>query len=282
MIAIKGYSTDGETRTVFSIDDTLASNLDMAIKRNQTRWDYVGIITGLPGAGKSVFSTFAARYCCEWFDDKYIAFDADEFIEICDKAPEYSSVVLDESYKDLNSKAGMAGDFQKIINYLQLVRQKHLFIFLILPDFFSLNKHIAIFRSSHLYVVHVDNSDDTMVSVFDRNSKKDLYILGKQFMNYRAVKSNFHFKTPAKPSHGNIIDQEKYNERKKKHLLQQGKDQEGFTKDKAIKDRLIYFMYSNLNMKSEEIAEAGKMNLASVYNSINRTKRSIESSIPSD
>ena len=272
--AIKGYSKDGVTRTVFNIDDVLARNLDEAIKRNKTRWDYVGIITGLPGAGKSVFSTFIARYCCEWFDDEYIAFDADEFIEICDKAPEYSAVVLDESYKDLNSKAGMAGDFQRIINYLQLVRQKHLFIFLILPDFFSLNKHIAIFRSSHLYVVHVDSSDDTMVSVFDRNAKKDLYILGKQFMNYKAVKSNFHFKTPAKPNHGNIIDQDKYNERKKKHLLQQNADSESYTKDKAIKDRLIYYLYTQRAMKAEEIAEVAKMNLKSVYNSINRVKLS--------
>ena len=123
----KGYNGEDQE---FYIDGYKKKILDNAVMRNKKNWDYVALYAGIPGSGKSTLARTDAKYCCPWFDIKYIAFTAQEFIRITNTCPDYSSVVLDESFQSLNSKITMSKPFQRIINHLQLIRQKRLFVFL--------------------------------------------------------------------------------------------------------------------------------------------------------
>jgi hypothetical protein len=242
MVVVK-KGVEGKEAT-FYIDGNLKKNLDAIVPRvRNDGWDYVGLITGLPGAGKSTFSTYLARYLCPWFDDTYICFTAEEFIKKTATCPEYSAVVLDESFQDMNTRSGLTSAFKRVLNHLQLIRQRHLFIFLILPNFFDLSKHVAIFRANHLFFIYEyageNRKNRRSFIAFDRETKKLLYIKGSKYINYNAQKANFKGWFAQKPSMGQIIDQREYDRRKREHLIKQG-NEEGSNILKTRKTRALY------------------------------------------
>ena len=155
-------------------------------------WDYVCIVAGVPGSGKSTFARGAAKFCCPWFSMEDIVFTADDFIKRTSTCPDFTAIVYDECFEAMNSRTSMSLDFQRIVNHLQLLRKRHLFIFLCLPNFFDLSKTISIFRTRHLFYTYV-TSDGIRgkVAVFGVDNKRELYVRGQKFVNYNAYKANF-------------------------------------------------------------------------------------------
>jgi ABC-type dipeptide/oligopeptide/nickel transport system ATPase subunit len=214
----------GDKKTMY-VDGKLKSSLDVAITRvKKKNWDYVAVIAGYSGAGKSTLARTIAKYCCPWFDENYIAFTGKEFIKMTNEAPEYSAVILDESFQSLNTRNTMNPEFMKIINHLQIIRQKHLFILLCLPNFFELSKGIAIFRSSHLFVVYAsDEGDRGKFLAFGRDRKRLLYIKGLKYMDYGCEKANFFGRFA---QNKDILDETKYEAKKFEHLMEQSNPKE--------------------------------------------------------
>lgn len=239
----------------FYIDGYLKTNIDDAVDRVKNKnWDYVGIVCGLPGAGKSNFAQTVAKYCCSWFDLSYVAFTDEEFIKISNEAPDYSSIVLDESFASLNTRISNSPNFIRIVNHLQLIRQKHLFIFLCLPNFFDLSKGISIYRSSHLFWIFADEDGDRgRFAAFDRNTKRELYIKGHKFMDYSVTQSNFYGRFLKQK----VIDESKYELKKREHLMKQETEgrSKGSNKVKSERDILIRKDYRDKLRKQVELAD---------------------------
>ena len=246
----------------YNMDGILKKNFDEVIKRVRTKnWDYVCIVSGLPGSGKSNFAQNCARFLCSWFDHTYIAFSDKDFIRITNECPEYSSVILDESFQSLNTRVSNSTAFLRIINHLQLIRQKHLFIFLCLPNFFDLSKGVAIFRSSHLFYVYATPSGDRgRFCAFSRENKRELYIRGLKFLNYNVVRANFHGRFPLQK----CVDNKIYDAMKRKHLLSQGK-KEIINKDKITRNKFIKFLKDEYMLPNTEIAKVGGLNRKTIY-----------------
>lgn len=228
-----------------TIDRELAEVLDKARDRNRRDWDYISIVAGTPGGGKSTFAqNTLAPYCCRWFSNKYIAMTDEDFIRITTKCPDYSAVVLDESFASMNSKIMWSPEFLRIINHIQLIRQKRLFLFLCLPNFFDLSKSIAVFRSSHLFVPY-ENKEGRRGSfaAFGREEKTQLYILGSKFVNYNAVDPTFRgrfFKN------SQVTDSEAYNKIKRAHFIAQNKKIGVSSRSETKRDEVIYNIFKNL------------------------------------
>ena len=244
---------DGKTPCQFTIDGILRENLDLAKRRvRKQNWDYVAIISGIPGAGKSTFSRTLARYCCPWFDNEYVAFTSEEFVKITNNCPEFSSVILDESFQSMNARVTMTKAFLQIVNHLQIIRQRHLYVFLCLPNFFDLSKNIAIFRSSHLFIVYADQEGRRgRFLAFSRDGKRRLYIRGSKFLDYNAVKSNFKGKYSLNP---NILDESIYEGRKFGHLKAQETDLLQITSKSERDDVLVAILRKKL-LNLNQIAE---------------------------
>lgn len=221
VIVTSGKTKEGKPCSFF-LNARLKKQLDVAkhrvLKKN---WDYVAIISGIPGSGKSTFSRSPARYCCPWFDLSYIAFTAKEFIKITNDCPPYSAVVLDESFQSLNTRITMSPEFRRIISHLQLLRQKHLFIYLCLPNFFDLTKGVAIFRSSHLFVTYASKEGVRgRFLAWGRNEKRRLYVKGSKYLDLSVVDANFKGRyTKAE----DIISEKDYEVLKLSHLRDQDK-----------------------------------------------------------
>lgn len=210
----------------FYIDGYLKRSLDTAKHRViKRKWDYVCIVAGIPGSGKSTLARTIARYVDPNFTAEQMAFRADGewggFIPISNSVPENSAVVLDESFQALNTRVAMTPDFLKIINHLQLIRQKNLFIILCLPNFFDLSKTIAVFRASHLFVTYAsEDGRRGSFMAFDRGAKRKLYVRGSRYLDYNAYPANYvaNFRRNRE-----IGPEDVYEKFKQKHLVEQEK-----------------------------------------------------------
>ena len=228
-------------------------------------FDYIALVCGLPGVGKSNFAISGCKFFCPWFDETYIASSADEFIEITNRCPRRSAVMLDESFASMNSKVGMTSEFLKIVNHLQIIRQRNLYVFLCLPNFFDLQKGIAIYRSSHLFVAYGEEFGKRgRIAAFDREKKKMLYILGSKFMNYHAVRPNFR----AKFFKQTAIDEKVYDELKLKHLRNQVTGKEEKTKKGIQRNKLISYLRITLGYDVDTIANMCGLRPTAIYDAI--------------
>lgn len=278
----------GDTELVedrITIDMNVKNALDIAKDRVINRnYDYLCCTAGFSGVGKSTFILFtAAPYCCPWFDLSYVAFTADEFINICNNAPRNSAVVLDECFEALNSRTGMSKEFLKIFNHLQIIRQRNLFIFLNLPNFFDLNKNVALFRINHLFVCYEDQRTGKRGKVlgFGRDTKRTLYVKGGKYCDYNAVRANFRAEFRRNK---HLYDEKIYEKMKLRHLFNQSKKIDSpipAREDRAnfLTDNVIINL-KRKGFKQKEMAEILGTSLNTVSNHWLKLKR--DRKIPPD
>ena len=251
MAIVQAKNWKGEVVS-YHLDNTLKENLDR-IKEVVTKsdMDYIFVNSGLPGMGESNFSIEVAAYLDPNFTIDNVCFTADDFIEKTSSCPKFSAIVLDESFASLNNKISLTKDFIRIVHHLQIIRQKCLFIALNLPNFFDLNKGIAIYRAHHLFVCYGDYGTRGSFAAFDRDRKRELYVKGAKFMNYLASSPNFRGKFVKQK----VIDEEEYNKLKIIHLKSQNFMGERSLKSNYHRDLLICYMVSVLKYKQKFVAD---------------------------
>ena len=234
------------------IADPICNNLlkskDAVLKKG---WDYVAIVSGIPGVGKSTFAQALAKFLDPNFESKQICFTAKEFKDKTSVGEKGQAFILDESFADMNANLSKNPEFIALINHLQLIRQRNLFLILVLPDFFSLAKNIAIFRSSHLFVPYSVDYKRGDVAVFDREAKRELYIKGKIFINYQASPPNFRTDYQG---HW-YIDMQDYLERKEAHLQKLSEFKEKYTKGGHQRDIITFILHRETGLTLKQIGE---------------------------
>lgn len=214
--------------TRVAIDWSKKDVLDVAKIRIKKNFYYISVIAGYPGTGKSTLARTDAAYVDPNFHLGRICFEAhgkDGFIEVSNKIPEESAIVLDESFKAFNARGQATRDFQDILNHLQLLRQRRLYIFLCIPNWYNLSMTISLELSSHLFYTYA-----TRLGVrgkflaFGRDTKRRLWVKGKRFMNYSAEKCDFIGRFYS--NRDKIVDEAEYNKRKLQHLKDQAEKRE--------------------------------------------------------
>lgn len=183
---LQGNKTDG-----YYMNELLKSNLDVAKKVIEEDWDMCILCDGTEGGGKSVLMQQCAYYCDPTFDLSKICFTPDEFRNKVLNAKRYEAVIFDEAYAGLSSRSTMSATNKILVDMMTEIRQKNLFIFIVLPTFFDLDKYVALWRSRCLIHVYHDNFKRGFFDFYSYGKKKDLYVLGKKYYNYRATAPDF-------------------------------------------------------------------------------------------
>jgi adenylate kinase family enzyme len=259
------------------IADPIHANLQKSkIAVLKKGWDYVCIVSGIPGVGKSTFAQALAKYLDPDFESKQICFTAKEFKDKTSVGEKGQAFILDESFADMNSNLSRSPEFIALVNHLQLIRQRNLFIILVLPDFFSLAKNIAIFRSNHLFVPYSVDYARGDVAVFDREAKRELYIKGKIFINYQASPPNF--RTDYQGDW--FCDLEDYLARKTKHLQELAQVKEKGAKAGHQRDILAALLHEKYKSHITELCGLVRASDSTVYGWIERGKVRIDSLKP--
>ncbi len=258
MLRVDGEIDEEGVPTKISVDRFLYRDLMKLKERNKKNWDGVIIIDGLPGVGKSIKAIgTCAPILATKMSDIHITFEIDEFINTCssDDSKPFDCVILDEGHAGMNTSQAQKADFQRMMNLLMLVRQKNLFIIIVTQCFFELSKAIAIFRSNLLYHVYADGEGKRGgFAAFGRNEKKQLYINGKKYLNYRATKENY----IGQFNQNRHLIPDWYEKAKAQHLLDQNKALEsGTTKRIDVASKIMDSAILNLiklNFKQRDIA----------------------------
>jgi len=207
------------TKNEFYIDGYLQSNFDVAKKAIRSDWDMIFTIDGYEGTGKSVFAQQVAFYCDPTLILDRIVFNEEDFKKAVTNAGKYQAIIYDEAYGGLSSRAAMSNVNRSIIKMLTVIRAKNLFIFIVLPTFFDLDKYIALWRSRGLINVYSPGDFERgYFSFYGREEKRKLYVTGKQEYNYGFGKPNFR----GRFTNRYLVDEEAY--RKKKSETSMGRE----------------------------------------------------------
>ncbi len=172
-------------------------------------------VTGREGSGKSTLAMQLAYVLDPTLTLKNIVFTSSQFEERIKTLSKYKALVFDESFNGLSSKGAISKENKRLVQLLMMCRQRNLFIFIVLPSFFLLEKYVAIFRSTALFNVMISkkNFKRRHYKVYNYQKKKILYLIGRKLMDYskpRIAKSyRFYAKLP--PS----IDIKAYEKKKK-------------------------------------------------------------------
>jgi len=174
------------------IDENLKVNLDRAKEISRKDWDILFLYDGYEGSGKSVKAMQDAFYMDPTFTLDRMCFTPREFTKIVRNSKEYESIVYDEAYTGLSSRAAMSLINRTLIKMLAEIRQRKLFVAIVMPSFFDLDKYAAIWRSRALIHIYTGpNFQRGFFAFYNMYKKKVLYVNGKKFYNYSNPSPNF-------------------------------------------------------------------------------------------
>jgi hypothetical protein len=178
-------------------------------------WDWVMLIDGGEGSGKSVIAQQGAHEVDPTINLDRITFTPEEFKTAIINAKKYQAVIYDEAYTGLSSRGTMSDINKTLVSMLAEIRQKNLFVFIVMPTFFDLDRYVGIWRSRGLIHVYTDKGYGRgYFAYYNKDKKKNLYILGKKFYDYKKPRPNFR----GRFTNHYIVNEEEYRQKKLKAL----------------------------------------------------------------
>jgi len=175
------------------IDERVSSKILKWKKEMRSRdKDKFIVVDGREGSGKSSVALQWASAFDDSFNLSKVAFNAKQFDKIVkDPARKKGEcIVLDEGYGAINSRATMSSVNRSMVQLGTEMRQLNLFVIIVLPSFFDLDRYFGLWRSDILLHVYIrKNGRRGRYCIYPFNKKKALYLKGKKTYNYFAVRT---------------------------------------------------------------------------------------------
>jgi len=253
-MVVLNIEVDGEKKTLY-MDDMLNSQLDKKVIPNVHKKDSDGvyIIDGEERSGKSVFAMQLAKKLDPNFNLSRVCFDAEEFTKAVIKAKKGQCIIYDEAFTGLSSRGSLSEVNRLLVSLMMEMGQKNLFIIIVMPTFFLLDKYVAIWRARGLFHIYTKKGKRGFWLFFNRKTKKLLYLLGKKLYDYSKPKSNFR---------GRFYDQYVINE--KEYRAKKGGAMNRKSRvTKAVKfmnqrNNLFWMLYDRFKINQTKIAKLCK------------------------
>ena len=238
----------------YYLDGIAKDNLDTAKKVIKKDWDMIFAYDGYEGSGKSTKAIQDAFYCDPTLNLDRITFTPTEFRRAVMNAKQYQSVVYDEAYTGLSSRAAMTHVNRALVKMLAEIRQKNLFIFVVMPTFFDLDKYVALWRSRALVHIYTrEKFERGYFTFYNVDRKKQLYVIGKKYYSYSKPKANFFGRfTKTLP-----IDEQKYKQKKRGSLIARERKAE----EEEKKREMMGLLFEQVMALGENIPHRYKMQL---------------------
>lgn len=219
---------------------------DKVKKKKGKDWDMVICVDGREGAGKSVLAQQMAYFLNPNFNLDNLCFNSLEFRKKILAANKFDAIIYDEAFSGLNARQSMGAINRSVVSMLTEIRQKNLFVFILVPSFFDLDKYVALWRSFALIHVYTGkNLKRGFFSFYNYKRKKKLYLLGKKLYQYNKEIPNFRGEYPNQYT----VNEKEYREKKMKKLGIEEKKLEIASKYKLQRDTLLLWMYKKKQLK---------------------------------
>lgn len=137
-----------------------------------------------------------------------------------------------------------------LVKMLTEIGFKNLFVIIILPSVFDLDRYVALWRSKALFHVYTgDKWERGYFSCYNKERLKDLYVRGKKFYEYGVVRPNFYGRFTRKY----MVDKDEYNNKKRKAA--DNADEKKVQEEEA--KEIIY----NYLMQQEDLSHAERIKI---------------------
>lgn len=255
------YDKKQDKNIKYYLDERLHKRLDKIkedLKKNDK--DCFIALDGNEGSGKSTLALQIGKYVDPTLNLSRVVFTAEGFREAILKAKKGQCVIFDEAFTGLSSRASLSGVNRTLVSLMMQIRQKNLFVIMVLPTFFLLDKYVALFRSRALIHVYESSGRRGYFKVYNQRKKKLLFLLGKATYSYSgakwAVKTNFKGRFYGVFALGDDEMDKKYRTKKLKALEMTEKNpmSAGQVKYREQRDIILYALRKTTKMTYEQIS----------------------------
>ncbi len=249
-MVIVDIKVENEDKSLY-MDGMLHQQLTKRVvhKIKKKDFDWVVTVDGEEGSGKSTFAFQIAKIVDPDFCVEQIAFTANDFIRLITRAKKNQCIVFDEAFTGLSSRSSLSEINQLLVSLMMEMRQRNLFVILVMPTFFMLDKYAALHRCKGLFHVYMHDDRRGFWGFYSKQGMKMLYLKGKKFYEYHYVKPVIF---------GRFRDQYTVNEEQyrlvKKHSLSKKQRKTRADVYKSQRDLLIYDMYKKLGNNTSKVA----------------------------
>lgn len=220
---------------------------------NKKDKDHVVIVDGYEGSGKSTFAMQLGRIVDPTLSLERICMTAEEFKEGIKKATRGQCVIYDEAVTGLSSSDAISKIGRLLKSMMMQMRQKNLFIIVLIPTVFELNRYAVLSRAKALFHIYERGGNRGYFVGYNKKDLKKLYLKGKKSQSY-VVRSFFTGRFYGKY----VVDEEEYRKKKEEALFLTELEDE--PSNKYINQRNFWIKsYKKLSKKSyTELAEMAK------------------------
>lgn len=177
-----------ENGVKYYIDGRLLRDLRLVVERVSGKDDdHLFVVDGEERSGKSVLTMQLAKTVDPSFNLSRVAFTPEQFRDAVLKAGKGEAVVFDEAFRGLSSRGALSEVNRLLVSLMMEMGQKNLFVFVVLPTVFLLDKYVALFRSSGLFRVYRRRGKRGFWEYYNKRKLKSLYLKGRVDMSYVGV-----------------------------------------------------------------------------------------------
>jgi len=210
-----------------------------------------------------------AFYCDPTLTLDRVVFNPEDFKKAILNAQKFQAVVFDEAYGGLSSRAAMSNVNRSINQMLTVIRERNLFVFIVLPTFFDLDKYVALWRSRFLVNVYTEtNFQRGFFRFYNKDRKKIMYVGGKKFYDYNKGKHNY----AGRFTNFYVLNEKDYRKKKRETsiTLDDGKTNIGNIAREIKQHITINLKNSDLNLTQVKIAKIMDVTTQTIHNYIKK------------
>lgn len=217
--------------------------------------DCVIAIDGREGVGKSWLGLQFCKYIDPTFNLERVVFTPEEFREAIYKANMGEAIMFDEAFTGFSSRAALSRVNKTLISLMMQIRQKNLFIVIVLPTVFLLDKYISLSRTRVLIHVYENKGRRGYFRVFSKKQKRML-IMSKEARTYSyGVHTKKKGRFYGVFALGDSEEEEKYRQKKMKALEHSERNPMtgSAVKYREQRNLMIYILKKQLKMPYRKI-----------------------------
>lgn len=191
-----------------------------------------------------------------------------EFLYAIQTAKKAQAVVYDEAFTGMSSRRSMSEINNMLVETVFECRKKNLFVFIVLPSVFFLDKSIVLHRGRVLFHTYFIGEKRGHYTVYAKNKIKKLMDFGRKTLNYNVVTPDYKGRFSrvfALDVKGENVQEELYSEKKlesirSKSAVRQDKGKGFGEKQTAQRDFLIFQLINNLAYSKKQLLEMFEKN----------------------
>src|SRR3990167_8140281 len=250
----------------FYMNETMKPNLDFIQKKLLGHNNMsVIIVDGRIGTGKSTVTAQYAYYLSNGtFNNDFENFNTEQFNEVLRNSGKGDAVVLDEAFDVLNKRRTQTTSNMLILSLLQQMRIKHVFIFIVLPSVFDLDKNLVLNLADMLiHCYRKPYGARGQYKCYSQKQLKRLWINGRNTYSYSSKYAEPNFI-------GNFtsffpFDYNEYERKKLESIRKMIVTEKADSKYLVQRNKYIKYLYNILHIPVKEIAEVISIGERTVY-----------------